>query len=85
MEKYEDDEEKRYFNFKESLWFCMTSLTPQVPYSPYLRSILETRGDCGVCGDCGDSTLFREEGRLLRTCLAVLSLLLGIFTVIFRG
>jgi len=29
MEKYEDDEEKRYFNFKESLWFCMTSLTPQ--------------------------------------------------------
>ena len=30
MEKYEDDEEKRYFNFKESLWFCMTSLTPQV-------------------------------------------------------
>jgi len=29
MEKYEDDDEKRYFNFKESLWFCMTSLTPQ--------------------------------------------------------
>ena len=39
MEKYEDDEEKRYFNFKESLWFCMTSLTPQVLYPPYLRSI----------------------------------------------
>ena len=72
MEKYEDDEEKRYFNFKESLWFCMTSLTPQVLYPPYLRSILET------CGDCGDSTLFREEVRLLRTCPAVLSLLLGI-------
>jgi len=29
MEKYEDDEEKRYFNFKEGLWFCMTSPTPQ--------------------------------------------------------
>ena len=39
MEKYEDDEEKRYFNFKESLWFCMTSLTPQVLYPPCLRSI----------------------------------------------
>ena len=24
-----DDEETRYFNLKESLWFCMTSLTPQ--------------------------------------------------------
>ena len=71
MEKYEDDEEKRYFNFKESLWFCMTSLTPQVLYPPYMRSILET------CGDCGDSNLFREEVRLLRTCPAVLSLLLG--------
>ena len=81
MEKYEDDEEKRYFNFKESLWFCMTSLTPQVLYPLYLRSILETCGDCGDrsdCGDCGDSTLFREEVRLPRTCQAVLSLLLGI-------
>jgi len=29
MEKYEDDDEKRYFNLKEALWFCMTSLTPQ--------------------------------------------------------
>ena len=29
VEKYEDDDEKREFNFKESLWFCMTSLTPQ--------------------------------------------------------
>ncbi|CAG7815216.1 unnamed protein product, partial [Allacma fusca] len=28
-EKYEDDEEKREFNLKECLWFCMTSLTPQ--------------------------------------------------------
>ncbi|KAL3278038.1 hypothetical protein HHI36_013379 [Cryptolaemus montrouzieri] len=28
-EKYIDDEEKRIFNLKESLWFCMTSLTPQ--------------------------------------------------------
>jgi glutamate receptor, ionotropic, invertebrate len=27
-EKYENDEEKRIFTFKESLWFCMTSLTP---------------------------------------------------------
>ena len=87
MEKYEDDEEKRYFNFKESLWFCMTSLTPQVLYPPYLRSILETCGDCGDrsdCGDCGDSTLFREEVRLLRTCPAVLSLRLGIHTYFQR-
>ncbi|CAB4065384.1 GRIN [Lepeophtheirus salmonis] len=29
VEKYEDDDEKRYFNFKECLWFCLTSLTPQ--------------------------------------------------------
>ncbi|KAL1116158.1 hypothetical protein AAG570_005653 [Ranatra chinensis] len=28
-EKYKDDEEKREFTFKECLWFCMTSLTPQ--------------------------------------------------------
>merc|ERR1719464_1703722 len=28
VEKYKDDEE-RFFNFKECLWFCMTSLTPQ--------------------------------------------------------
>ena len=32
MEKYKDDDEKRYFNLKECLWFCMTSLTPQVKY-----------------------------------------------------
>ena len=29
MEEYEEDDEKRYFNFKESLWFTLTSLTPQ--------------------------------------------------------
>jgi len=29
MEKYVEDDEKRYFNLKECLWFCMTSLTPQ--------------------------------------------------------
>nr|QJX74385.1 ionotropic receptor 25a [Ceracris kiangsu] len=28
-EKYKDDEEKREFDLKECLWFCMTSLTPQ--------------------------------------------------------
>lgn len=28
-EKYIDDDEKREFNLKECLWFCMTSLTPQ--------------------------------------------------------
>ncbi|XP_055686801.1 ionotropic receptor 25a [Lutzomyia longipalpis] len=28
-EKYKDDDEKREFNIKECLWFCMTSLTPQ--------------------------------------------------------
>ena len=29
VEKFEDDDETRYFNMKESFWFCMTSLTPQ--------------------------------------------------------
>ena len=29
VERYKDDEEKRYFDLKECLWFCMTSLTPQ--------------------------------------------------------
>lgn len=29
-DKYVDDDEKREFNMKECLWFCMTSLTPQV-------------------------------------------------------
>ncbi|XP_045465675.1 ionotropic receptor 25a-like [Harmonia axyridis] len=29
IEKYKDDEEKRVFSLRESLWFCMTSLTPQ--------------------------------------------------------
>lgn len=28
-EKYQNDEEKREFNMRECLWFCMTSLTPQ--------------------------------------------------------
>nr|AAM47017.1 ionotropic glutamate receptor subunit [Homarus americanus] len=28
-ERYKDDDEKREFNLKECLWFCMTSLTPQ--------------------------------------------------------
>ncbi|XP_071516701.1 ionotropic receptor 25a isoform X2 [Panulirus ornatus] len=28
-ERYKDDDEKREFTFKECLWFCMTSLTPQ--------------------------------------------------------
>lgn len=28
-DKYKDDPEKREFTFKECLWFCMTSLTPQ--------------------------------------------------------
>ena len=28
-QKYQEDEETRQFNLKESLWFCMTSLTPQ--------------------------------------------------------
>jgi hypothetical protein len=32
-EKYKDDEEKREFSLKECLWFCMTSLTPQVNMS----------------------------------------------------
>lgn len=29
-EKYADDDEKREFTMRECLWFCMTSLTPQV-------------------------------------------------------
>ncbi|KAI1287393.1 Glutamate receptor [Halotydeus destructor] len=29
QEKYKDDDEKRLFTLKESLWFCITSLTPQ--------------------------------------------------------
>ena len=29
VEIYKDDDEKRHFNLKESLWFCMTTLTPQ--------------------------------------------------------
>ena len=28
-EKFKDDPEKRIFTLKESLWFCLTSLTPQ--------------------------------------------------------
>ncbi|XP_076372060.1 ionotropic receptor 25a isoform X2 [Tachypleus tridentatus] len=28
-EKYKNDDEKRDFNIKECMWFCMTSLTPQ--------------------------------------------------------
>lgn len=34
-EKYVDDDEKREFNMKECLWFCMTSLTPQVIISKF--------------------------------------------------
>lgn len=34
--KYKDDEEKREFNLKECLWFCMTSLTPQVIHLIFL-------------------------------------------------
>ena len=33
QEKYKDDDERRYFDLKECLWFCMTSLTPQVSHS----------------------------------------------------
>ena len=29
VEIYKDDDEKRHFNLKESLWFCLTTLTPQ--------------------------------------------------------
>lgn len=40
-EKYIDDDEKREFNIKECLWFCMTSLTPQgggeAPKSEFIR------------------------------------------------
>ena len=39
MEKYVDDDEKRYFNLKECLWFCMTSLTPQGGGKIFKKSI----------------------------------------------
>lgn len=39
-EKYKDDEEKRIFGFKECLWFCMTSLTPQVSKISKLGKLL---------------------------------------------
>lgn len=32
-EKYADDDEKKEFTMRECLWFCMTSLTPQVKSS----------------------------------------------------
>ena len=32
-EKYKDDEEKKEFSLKECMWFCITSLTPQVNLS----------------------------------------------------
>ena len=39
-DKYQLDDEKRHFNLKESLWFCMTSLTPQVSI-PHYREFLK--------------------------------------------
>lgn len=36
-EKYKDDEEKRDFNLKECLWFCMTSLTPQGAFTGHRK------------------------------------------------
>ena len=48
MEKYKDDDEKRYFNFKECLWFCMTSLTPQVRQDPTI--VLEKNAELGMRG-----------------------------------
>ena len=30
---YKDDDDKRDFTLRECLWFCMTSLTPQVFHS----------------------------------------------------
>lgn len=29
VERYQNSDEKRYFDLKECLWFCLTSLTPQ--------------------------------------------------------
>ena len=43
METDKDDDEKRYFNFKESLWFCILSMTPQgggeAPKNPSSRFV----------------------------------------------
>lgn len=59
MEKYRNDDERRYFNLKECLWFCMTSLTPQVceKHTSKLRVFINMS--------------FREEVKLPRTCLVV--------------
>lgn len=44
-DKYADDDEQRLFDLKESLWFCMTSLTPQgggeAPKSKRKRHVLQ--------------------------------------------
>ena len=58
MEKYKDDDEKRYFNLKECLWFCMTSLTPQV------RKTIKIRYDSDLM-----AILYREAEKLPRICL----------------
>ena len=46
METDEDDDEERYFNCKESLWFCMLSMTPQgggeAPKNPSSRLFAAT-------------------------------------------
>ena len=46
MEVHQDDEETRYFNLVESLWFCMTSITPQgggeAPKNPSGRMMAAT-------------------------------------------
>ena len=39
METFKDDDEQRYFSLKESLWFCMTSLTPQVFFTKLKQKI----------------------------------------------
>lgn len=40
-EKYADDDEKKEFTLRECLWFCITSLTPQVKYGIYFATTRE--------------------------------------------
>ena len=41
MERFEEEDGKKYFTLKESLWFCLTTLTPQgsVLHSHWSRTV----------------------------------------------
>lgn len=50
-EKYKDDDEdeKRDFSLKESLWFCMTSLTPQGKITSVVKIYYLCAKKCAFC------------------------------------